>query len=347
MKSQHMGGGRVLASGAGAPNYIAQLLLRGLSIPEMRALSPLEENAQRIVDQAVVEVGVERLQLAADVLAEGLTFPVADPLSVMEVQWESIDKVGGAQRTMAPQARGEYQLPDRKILRVPVYLTTDDFSINIRTLKASQRIGQPIDTTLVKQATRRVNEAIEDAFINGAGLTIGGNDTTVSNTYGILTEPNINNTSLSVDWTGPNTVGTTGPDIVNDILAMIDILQADFKFGPYNLYIGTKAGNLFAGDYKTLGDLTIQQRVEQIQAGGRGIRVRIADRMPGSSTGVQSALIQMTDDVVDMVTGQAPTVIPWTSLDGFTLFWLVMAIQIPRVRSDYNGNSGICTGTKS
>ena len=39
--------------------------------------------------------------------------------------------------------------------------------------------------------------------------------------------------------------------------------------------------------------------------------------------------------------GQPPTVIPWTSLDGFTLYWLVMAIMIQRVRSDYDGNSGI------
>ena len=50
-------------------------------------------------------------------------------------------------------------------------------------------------------------------------------------------------------------------------------------------------------------------------------------------------------DVVDMVVGQQPTVIPWTSLDGFTIHNLVMAIMIPRVRSDYEGNSGICIGT--
>jgi len=57
--------------------------------------------------------------------------------------------------------------------------------------------------------------------------------------------------------------------------------------------------------------------------------------------------VQMTSDVVEIVNGQPPTVIPWTSLDGFTLYWLIMAIQVPRVRSDYDGNSGVCIGTKS
>jgi hypothetical protein len=55
----------------------------------------------------------------------------------------------------------------------------------------------------------------------------------------------------------------------------------------------------------------------------------------------------MTDDVVQMVNGQAPTVIPWTSLDGFTLHWVVLAIMVQRVRSDYDGNSGIYLGLKT
>src|SRR6266542_6536096 len=99
-----------------APAHIAQALLRsGLSIGELRALAPLEENAQNIVDKAVIEVGLERLVIAADVMAAGLTFPLTDPLSIMEVQWELISKTGGAQRTMTPSARGENQLPARTI----------------------------------------------------------------------------------------------------------------------------------------------------------------------------------------------------------------------------------------
>jgi hypothetical protein len=333
---------------------IAGALLRALTehgeidVASLRALSPLSDKAQVMVDKAVVEVGLERLTFAADLLADGLTYPLADPLSVTQVEWEAISKVGGAQRTMSPSARGEREMPKRTIHRVPIYLTTDDFSVGIRTLKMSQRVGQPIDVTLIKQATRRVNESIEDAAINGA-TTLDGQALTVAgyDAPGLLTAPNANTSALSVDWTAANVVGTTGPAMVNDVLSAIGKLQADKKFGPYNLYLGTKAGNVIEGDFKVNTTDTIRQRLERIQAGGRALNVRVADMMPGAATGQQIALVQMTSDVVEMINGQPPTVIPWTSQDGFTLYWLVLAIMIQRVRSDYDGNSGVCIGSKA
>lgn len=343
---------------------IAGAILRSLnerdeiSIPALRALSPLSDKAQVMVDKAVVEVGLERLALAADVMSEGLVYPLSDPLSVTMLEWETISKVGDAQRTMSPSARGENQMVKRAVHRLPIYLTTDDFSIGIRTLKMSQRVGTPLDTSLIKQATRRVNESIEDAFINGAttidgqalqvnaGTTADG--TVITGTVpGLLTAPNANTAALSVSWVGTNTVGTTGPAIVNDVLGMIGTLQADKKFGPYNLYLGTAAGNLIEGDFKVNTTDTIRQRLERITVGGRAIKITIADRMPGLSTGVQCAMVQMTSDVIEAVVGQQPTVIPWTSLDGFTLFWIVLSVIIPRVRSDYDSNSGVVIGSKA
>lgn len=327
---------RVHAAASDALAY--RLLNSGLSITELRAAAPLEQNAQKLIDRAVVEVGVERLVFAGDIMARGLTYNLPDPLSVMEVQWERTSKTGGAQRTMNPSARGENQLPDRSIRTIPIYLTTDDFSLGIRTLKMSERVGAPLDTTLITQATRRVNEAIEDAAINGAGITIGQ-----GTTPGVLNAPSASTFPLTADWTGSNTVGTTGPAIVNDILGMMAVLQSKRKFGPYYLYTGTKGGNMLAGDFKTNTTDTINDRLLRIP-GLAGIRV--ADQMPQAATGPQVFMIQMTSDVVDMIVGQAPTAIPWTSNDGFTLFWLVMAIMIPRFKDDYDGNSGIVIGVK-
>lgn len=309
-----------------------------LSIPALRALSPLSDKAQVLVDKAVVNVGLQRLVIAADLMAAGLTYPLADPLSVTQLEWEVINKVGGAQRTMSPSARGENQQPDRLIKRLPIYLTTDDFSIGIRTLKMSQRVGTPLDTTLVEQATRRVNEAIEDSVINGGGLTVAG-----FTTPGLLNAPNANTYTIPLVWTDPTALAafTMGPKIFADVEAMIAKAQVDLKFGPYNLYVGTAYGNALDNDFKANGDLTIRQRLEQITAGGRPLNIRVADQMPATTV----VLVQMTNDVIELVMGQAPTVIPWTSLDGFTLFWLVMAIMVPRVRSDYDGNSGVVIGS--
>jgi hypothetical protein len=298
----------------------------------------LEENAQKIYDKAVIDVGLERLVFAGDILSAGLTFPLTDPLSIMEVSWEMQSKTGGAQRTMNPSARGENQLPDRKFATIPVYLTTDDFNLGVRTLKMSERVGTPLDTAMTSQATRRVNEAIEDASINGAGVTIGQ-----GTTPGVLNAPNAAQYQLTADWTGVNTIGTTGPAMVQDVINMMGVLQSRKKYGPYYLYTGTKGGNMTAGDFKVNTTDTINDRLMRIP-GLAGVRV--ADQMPQASTGPQVFMIQMTNDVVDMITGLAPTLIPWTSNDRFTMFWMVMAIMIPRFKTDYDGNSGIVIGVK-
>ena len=104
---------------------------------------------------------------------------------------------------------------------------------------------------------------------------------------------------------------------------------------------------MIEGDFKVNTVDTIRERLERVEVGGRKLRIRIADRMPGAATGTQCVLVQMTSDVVEMVNGQPPTVIPWTSLDGFTLYWLIMAIMVPRVRDDYDGQSGVVLGVKS
>ncbi len=299
-----------------------------LTVASLRALSPLSDKAQVLIDKAVVNVGLQRLVIAADLMAAGLTFPLTDPLSVTELEWEAISKSGGAQRQMSPSARGENQITDRVIHRLPIYLTTDDFFIGVRTLKMSQRVGIPIDTTLVEQATRRVNESIEDAVINGSGVVAGG-----YSAPGLLNAPNAATISLTAPW-----ATATGAQIFTDTEAAITKLQQNKKFGPYNMYVGTVIGNALDADFKSFGTLSIKQRLLQIDVLKS---IKIADQMPAT----QILVIQMTNDVVEIVNGQPPTVIPWTSLDGFTLFWLVMAIVIPRVRSDYDGNSGVCIGS--
>src|SRR5690606_4919559 len=97
---------------------------------------------------------------------------------------------------------GQNSLGDRRSKRVPIYLTTDTFSVGIRTFQMSQRTGQPIDLSMVKQKTRRVNEAVEDSFINGVDLAVEG-----YTAYGILNAPNGNTHTIDVSWltdTGEN-----------------------------------------------------------------------------------------------------------------------------------------------
>ena len=313
-----------------------------------RTAAPSIDKAQVAIDRAVVEVGLERLTFVADILAAGLTYDLTDPLSVAQLEWYSQNKIGAAQRTMSPSARGENKKPIVTPNRLPIYLTTDGFELDIRTLKMSQRVGMPMDTAIVKQCVRAVNEAIEDAALNGA-TTLDGQALAVAgySAPGLLNAPNAEVQNLTAAAWGAVPVGAT---VFSEVQQMIAKLQANKKFGPYRLYVSTGIGNVLQTDYNETNNaqgLTIQQRLLQIESLQA---VRTADLMPAgtavpSPIGAKAVLVQMTSDVIDMVSGQAPTVIPWTSLDGFTIHNLVMAIMIPRVRSDYNGDSGICIGT--
>lgn len=304
-----------------------------------RTLAPLPDKAQVMLDKVPVKVGLQRLSFVKELLARNLTTPISDPLGVTQLEWNSINKVAAAQRTMSPAARGENKMPIMLPNRLPIYLTTDRFEIDIRTLKMSQRIGMPLDTTLAEMCFRSVNEAFEDAAINGATTLDGQNLQVAGYTApGLLNAPNAEAKVLTLAAWSTVPVGLT---VYNETQAMVQQLKANKKFGPYALVVGTVVAGALDADYDaTSGSrgLSIRERILKIE----GLQSIItADLMPATKV----ALAQMTSDVVDLVVGQMPTIIPWTSLDGFMINNLIMGIMIPRFRSDQNGDSGICVGT--
>lgn len=313
--------------------------------PELRTAAPLPDRAQVQLDTAVVEVGMERLTFVADLLAAGLTYNLTDPLSVTQLEWNAINKVANAVRTMTPEHRVENFMPAMLASRLPIYLTLAGFELDIRTLRMSQRLGMPLDTAGIKSATRAVNEALEDAAINGA-TTLDGQDLKVAgySAPGILNAPNAETQTLTASAWDTTPVAAT---ILSEVQLMLAKLRANKKYGPYRMYVNTEIGAVLDNDYVTASPQnTIRERLLKLE----GLQaIRTANMIPGGAAGTyigaKVVIVQMTSDVVDIVTGQQPTVIPWTSLSGFTFHNLVMAIQIPRVRSDYNGDSGVVIGT--
>jgi len=325
------GPGNVLVPGY--PNLSAGLSAFE-SIDALRAAAPLPDDAQRVFDQTVVNVGLERLTVVADMLSSGMVYNLPNAMSVLQLYHERANKVGHAKRTMTPSARGENQLIDRSGVRTPIYITMDDFAFNIRLLLASQRAGAPLDTAHVAQATRRVNEAIEDAAINGSGLTVNGDSAP-----GLLNAPNANTYTYSSNesWT---LAAHSGEDILADVLEMIELAQGDNMFGPYHLYVPTAYGIKLMEDYKANSDKTIWQRLMEIPGLNK---IAVADRLGTDRT----ILMQMTPDVADIIVGQQPTVVSWQDGPGWERFFAVMAIIVPRVRDTYTGQSGIVLGYTS
>jgi uncharacterized linocin/CFP29 family protein len=310
------------------------------SLHVIRALAPLPKDAQELIDDAVIRVGLDRLVIVQDFIAEGLTFPLPDWLAVPELYWEKTNAPGHARRVMVPKARGERQLQDREGTRIPIYATIEDFSIGIREQLASARAGAPLDTSGIVEATRRVNEAIEDAIING-GPTVGG-----FASPGLLNAPSLNTQAYSGSNPAWDHASKTGQEIINDVLAMAGKLRAARKFGPYNLYIPTDYGNALNRNFSdgvATFDYTIRERIERMIYGSRAIRVREADQLPDDRT----VLIQMTSDVADVIVGDEPMPISWESPDGFEFNHVIMACIVPRLKDTYTNQSGICVGNTS
>lgn len=302
------------------------------SISEFRAAAPLPVDAQRMIDNAVVRVGRQRLVIVDDLLSAGLTFSLPNWLAVPTLYNEAIGEAGHAQRTMVPKARGERQIMDRTGVTIPIYATWDDFSFDIRSLLAAERVGSPLDTTHAEQAVRNVNEAFEDSVINGIDFNVAGNTV-----LGLIDSTNTFAYASGEAW---DVAGHTGEEILADVLSAIDVAVADGFYGPYNLYVPTTYGSKLNQDYKSATSGTIRERLEQIEAGGRGLNIRVADKMPANRV----ALVQMTSDVIDLVVGQTPTMVSWEDGPGWERFFVALGCIVPRIKVNSAGNYGVVIG---
>lgn len=304
------------------------------------AASPLPERSQVVLDNAVTSVGTQRLQFIAELISRGLVYPLPNAMSIPFLENMYDSNVGAPSRVMNPEARVEHQMNLMIADRLPIYITKAEFAIGIRELGMSRRVGLPLDTRNITQQTRAINEAIEDAGVNGAttldgqALIVGGYDAP-----GLLTAPNVNTVTVtSSAWKGTAPVGAT---VQAEMNTMYSRLFGDFKRGPYTLFIPSDVDFAFNIDFKANGNDSIRTRLQQNTTGGAPLRIVTLDSLPQTKV----VLAQMTNDVMDLVDGQRPTVIPYTSATGMTFFSMIMAIMVPRFKTDYDGNSGIVVAT--
>ncbi len=324
-------------SANGVGGSLGKRLRAANSIAEIRAASPLPDDAQRLVDQAVIEVQLDRLSIVASLMADGLVYNLDNALAVPELYQEKINQTGNARRVMNPSSRGENRLVDRTGYTIPIYLTTDQFELNARPLAVSRRAGASLDTTLIGQSVRRINESFEDAVINGSGVTFNGHTA-----YGLLNEPNVNSVSY-VSNEAWDASGHDGADIYTDVMNMIEELVANNYYGPYVLQVPTSYWMKLNEDWKANSDKTIYQRLTELRFGGQNLRIEQADMLGANRT----IMYQPTKDVLELVVGQMPTVISWADGPGWEFSFAAVGILIPRIKSTYTGQSGIVKGYTS
>ncbi len=313
--------GSISATGSVA----SRLLQSNFSVNALRTNAILRKDEWVQFDTAVVEVARERLGAVEDLIGRGLTFPLGNALGTTIVEWEQMSDMEPAEINMAGVTEGERDRVDFTLKSLPVPITHKDFRLNIRALEASRRLGEALDVTQARLASRLVSESIENQLFNGAAITVLG-----STIPGLTTAAN-RNLGTSAAW---QTAGTAGEDIIDDVIAMIGAAEGDNMFGPYGLYCSIAAKNNLNNDYKANSDRTTLERMQAID-GLASIR--------GTSklTGKNVLLVQLTSDVVDIVVGMQPTTIQWEDMGGMITNFKVMSIMVPRVKDTSTAQSGI------
>ena len=334
-------------SGKYLPIYKSKLIndlqANGTNIPIANATS-LRKDEWLMLDTVVLKAARERLRAWAD-LAGANTFGGFNGMSKMILEHETMSDPGEAVVDMDGLTEGRGDEPRFQLEGLPLPITHSDFWFSSRRLAVSRNTGTPLDTVMAEAAGRRVAESIEKTTIGiSTGMTYGiaADYSNAPTVFGYTNHPD-RNTKTNV--TVPD--GTNPDKTVDDVLAMRSTLYDDKYYGPYMLYNSTDWDKYMDDDYVTgtaaqglaSPSGTLRDRLRRIEG---IVDVRRLDFLTSTFT---LLMVQMTSDVARAVNGMDITTVQWESVGGMRLNFKVMAIQVPQLRSDFSGNSGILHAT--
>lgn len=302
-----------------------RLLANGFNINALRTNDVLRKEDWLMFDRVVVEVTRAQLIGVADLMAAGLGVPLPNALGVTQIQWEKMGDLSDAELSMTGLSESARDRLDFTPVNLPVPIVHKDFNLSVRSLNANRQSGIALDTAHIEVATRRVNDLLEKILFQGATITAGG-----GTVYGYMNFPARNTGVLTADW-----ATATGDQIMTDITTkLIPALQADNFYGPYTIYVSIAAYTNMLKDLKANSDKSVLARILEMP-------LIKAIRPTTQLTGTSVVMVQMTKDVVDIIDGIQPTPVMWESHGGMMMHCKVLAIMVPRLKSDANGNCGI------
>lgn len=315
----------------------------------------LRKNEWQLLDLAVIKAAKPRLRAWGDLVNAGLTFDILNGMSKTVLQHQTQSDITTATFSMDGLRETDRDRPVYDLTNLPLPIVHKDFSFSAREIAVSRNGSTPLDTTTAELAGRRVAEEVEKLLLGvNATYTYGG-----GTIYGYT-----NFTSrLTKTITAPTAAGWIPSTTVDEVLAMRDQSQLAYHYGPWVLYCSPNWDKYMDGDYSAAkGDKTLRQRLAAIDnlTAVRTLDYLGATNAAASDTyaqqqvGVKSAsttytllLVQQSADVVRAITGMPVTTVQWESHGGMMLNFKVMAIMLPQLRADHNGNTGIVHGSGS
>lgn len=294
---------------------------------QLVANATLRREEWQQLDDALLKISRERLGGFDDLINAGLTYNLGNAFGTTVLETQTLGDAFDAELSMDGVRRSNNDQAKFGSVYLPIPIIHVDYDINLRTLEASRKLGNALDTTKAELATRKVNERLEKMLFTNATYSFGG-----GTIYSYVNHPNRNTYTIPLAW---DDASKTGKLIVTDVLAMKQKAIDAKHYGPYMLYVPTGYETKLDEDYADAkGDDTIRDRVLKI-SGINGIKT--IDFLPADTV----LLVQMTSDVVRLVRGMGISNVEWKSEGNFMTNYKVMRIDVPQVRADQDGNSGI------
>ena len=296
----------------------------GLNVNALRTNALLRHEEWQLLDAAVVDVARDRLIGIADLQAAGLVHDLGG-LGTTITMYEKQSDMDAANVDMDGETAGSEDAVAYSSVSIPVPITHKNFRINIRKLESSRKLGESLDTVQARVSARKVAESLESTlFLGNSGISVNGQAV-----LGYINAPNANTQSSSLDW------GTIA-NIYTAVAGAVAAEEADSFYGPYILYVATTQYGQMRAMYGDGTTDTAHDRILRIFP--QITAIRPADYL----TAGYGILVQMVPDVVDLAVGLDFTTVQWETRGGMSVHFKVMAAMVPRVKSDYDGKSGIC-----
>jgi len=293
----------------------------------------LRRDEWKQLDDALLKVARERLGGIDDLVSNGLTYPLGNAMGTTVLEWHDVNDAFEADITMDGITRSVGDRPTFQFNYLPIPIIHVDYEINARVLEASRKLGNSLDTISAEMAARRVREKLEDMLFTNTTYSYGETDDRNRNTiYGYLNHPDRNQVTMDVDW---NDSSTTAAKILADVIAMKQASIDARHHGPWMLYIPDEYETVLDKDYDTrTPGTTIRDRILKIS----GIKdIKVIDRLTIDNV----LLVQMTSDVVRLITGLPLQNVQWKEEGQFVTKYKVLTIQVPQIRSDRDGRCGV------
>lgn len=297
------------------------------------------------VDDTVQREYLQRLRAWSDLAGAN---PVGgfNGMAFTTYEYEAMSEAGIAIESMDGLTEEMNDTPLWKLRSMPLPIQHSGFFYSQRQLMVSRNKGMPLSQTMPSMAARRIAELVEKKLIGSiAGLTFGTDTGGLSPHDGTSTQWGYTTFPYKIDFTGLTVPTGTNPDaIFDDVLAMRDELYDNNCYGPFIIYTSRDWDRYLDNVFYVAGTgmgtatgttTTLRQMIKGIE-GIQDIR-----RLDFFETAFSMIMVQMTSDVAQAINGMDITTVMWETQGGMRQNFKVMAINVPLLKADFEGRSGI------